>query len=208
MTSSVAEVSTQPCWRAAAVVPGTFAPSLTPRSWIDQGVITGLASGVTYLLTVITHDGIEILASRLPVQGADPAERQRKAVLMTNLAVIPVGLAVQRALSRRPAEPTLRGLTRQVGWRTAVTGVGGAALAGARGLMSILDRRVGAGGRLERFPMAVPTGLALALAVEWQRSRGADEPLARARRRGNSHAAAFARRCRRHGRAGHGARLR
>ena len=163
---------------AAAVVPGTFAPSLTPRTWIDQGVITGLASGVTYLLTVITHDGIEILASRLPAQGADPAERQRKAVLMTNLAVIPVGLAVQRALSRRPAEPTLRGLTRQVGWRTAVTGVAGAALAGARGMMSILDRRVGAGGRLERFPIAVPTGLALALAVEWQRNRGADEPLA------------------------------
>ena len=94
---------------AAAVVPGTFAPSLNPRTWIDQGVITGLASGVTYLLTVITHDGIEILASRLPVQGADPAERQRNAVLLTNLAVIPVGLAVQRALSRRPAEPTLRG---------------------------------------------------------------------------------------------------
>jgi uncharacterized membrane protein len=163
---------------AAAVVPGTFAPSLTPRTWIDQGVITGLASGVTYLLTVITHDGIEILASRLPVQGMGRAERQRKAVLMTNLAVIPVGLAAQRALSRRPAEPTLRGLTRQVGWRTAVTGVAGAALAGAQGMTSILDRRVGAGGRLERFPIAVPTGLALALAVEWQRNRGPDEPLA------------------------------
>jgi uncharacterized membrane protein len=160
---------------AAAVVPGTFAPSLTSRSWVDQGVITGIASGVTYLLTVITHDGIEIVASRLPLAGADPADRQRRAALLTNLAVIPAGLAVQRALSRRPAEATLRGLTRQAGWRTAVTGVAGAALAGAQGAMSALDRRIGAEGRLERFPIAVPTGLALALAVEQQRNRASDD---------------------------------
>jgi uncharacterized membrane protein len=162
----------------AAVVPGTFAPSLTSRSWVDQGVITGFASGVTYLLTIITHDGIEVVASRLPLAGVDPADRQRRAVLLTNLAVIPAGLAVQRALSRRPAEATLRGLARQAGWRTAVTGVAGAALAGAHGAMSVLDRRVGAGGRLERFPIAVPTGLALALAMEWRRHRASadDDP--------------------------------
>ncbi|HEY9377083.1 MAG TPA: alpha/beta-hydrolase N-terminal domain-containing protein, partial [Jiangellaceae bacterium] len=78
---------------ASAAVPGTFAPSLTPRSWGDQGVITGFAAGVTYLLTVITHDGIELVAARLPVRGPNPAERQRRAVVLTNLAAIPVGMA-------------------------------------------------------------------------------------------------------------------
>ena len=156
---------------ASAVMPGTFARSLTPRSWIDQGVITGFAAGVSYLITIITHDGIELVASRLPIGGPNPAERQRRAVLLTNLAVIPAGLAVERALPRRPAEPTVRGLVRQTGWRTGFTGIAGAALAGAQGGMAALDRRLGAGGRLARFPMAVPTGLALALTIEWQRHR-------------------------------------
>jgi uncharacterized membrane protein len=156
---------------AAAVVPGTFAPSLTPRSWVDQGVITGFAAGVTYLLTVIAHDSIELVAARLPVDGPTAAERQRRAVLLTNLAVIPAGLAVERALPRRPAESTARGLARQVGWRTMVTGIAGAALAGAQGGMAAVDRRLETGGRLARFPVAVPTGLAIALAVEWQRHR-------------------------------------
>ena len=50
---------------ASAVVPGTFAGSLSRRSWVDQGVITGFTTGLTYLLTLLTHDGIEVLASRL-----------------------------------------------------------------------------------------------------------------------------------------------
>jgi uncharacterized membrane protein len=156
---------------ASAVVPGTFARSLTHRSWIDQGVITGFAAGVTYLLTVITHDGIEIVAARLPIDGPTPAERQRRAVLLTNLAAIPAGMAVQRSLVRRPAEPTTRGLARQAAWRTMVTGIAGAALAGSQDVMSALDRRLDTGGRLARFPVAVPTGLGLALAVEWRRHR-------------------------------------
>jgi uncharacterized membrane protein len=156
---------------ASAVVPGTFARSLTPRNWVDQGVITGMAAGIHYLLTVITHDGIELVAARLPVDGPSPAERQRRAVLLTNLAAIPAGLAVERALTRRAAEPTVRGLARQTGWRTTFTGIAGAALAGAQGLMNTMDRRLGAGGWLARFPVAVPTGLGIALAVEWQRHR-------------------------------------
>jgi uncharacterized membrane protein len=156
---------------ASAVVPGTFARSLTARSWIDQGVITGLAAGAHYLLTVIAHDGIELIAARLPLDGPSPAERQRRAVLLTNLAAIPAGLVVERVLPRLPAEPTARGLARQLGWRTMMTGFAGAALAGAQGMMSAIDRRLGAGGMLARFPVAVPTGLGLALAVEWQRHR-------------------------------------
>ena len=60
---------------ASAVVPGTFAGSLSRRSWVDQGVITGFTTGVTYLLTLLTHDGIEVLGVAL---GADTAARNRR----------------------------------------------------------------------------------------------------------------------------------
>ena len=162
---------------ASAVVPGTFAGSLSRRSWVDQGVITGFTTGLTYLLTLLTHDGIEVLASRLapalPLgSDATAADRQRRAVLLTNLAVIPAGIAVQRAIARRPGERTVRGLARQAAWRTTLTGIGGSALAAAQTVTTLLDERLGAGGRLARFPVAVPTGLAIAQAVEWQRLRG------------------------------------
>jgi uncharacterized membrane protein len=162
---------------ASAVVPGTFARSLTPRSWVDQGVITGVATGATYLLTVVTHDGVELVASRIAPKlplGADAsaADRQRLAVLCTNLAVIPAGAAMRRALKRQPGERTVRGLARQAAWRSMVTGIAGAVLAGAQGATSRLDSRLDAGGRLMRFPVAVPTGLGIALALEWQRQRG------------------------------------
>ncbi len=162
---------------ASAVVPGTFAGSLSRRSWVDQGVITGFTTGLTYLLTLLTHDGIEVLASRLaPIlplgSDATAADRQRRAVLLTNLAVIPAGIAVQRAIARRPRERTVRGLARQAAWRTTLTGIGGSALAAAQTVAILLDERLGAGGRLARFPVAVPTGLAIAQALEWQRTRG------------------------------------
>jgi hypothetical protein len=159
---------------ASAGVPGTFARSLTPRNWVDQGLITGIAAGMTYLLTVTTHDGIEFVASKfaptLPLlRDASAADRQRVAVLCTNLAVIPVGLAVQRALVSRPGEPTVRCLTRQAAWRWAATGFAGAALAAAQGGAAVVDRGLGIGGRLTRFPIAVPAGLAIALVTESRR---------------------------------------
>jgi uncharacterized membrane protein len=162
---------------ASAVVPGTFAGSLTPRSWVDQGVITGFTTGVTYLLTLLTHDGIELIASRvapkLPLgSDATAADRQRRAVLLTNLAVIPAGFAVQRAIARRPRERTVRGLARQAAWRTTVTGIGGAALAAAQTATTLLGDRLPAGQWIARFPIAIPTGLAIAQTVEWQRLRG------------------------------------
>ena len=41
---------------ASAAVPGTFARSLSPQYWVDQGLITGLSAGTHYLLTILAHD--------------------------------------------------------------------------------------------------------------------------------------------------------
>ena len=47
---------------AAFVVPQSFASSLTPRSWTDQGIITGLDTTLNYLLTATTQDVVEAAA--------------------------------------------------------------------------------------------------------------------------------------------------
>ena len=126
---------------ASAMVPETFARSLSARSAVDQGIVTGLSTGLHYLLTVGTQDTLQAVAAELAANTPPGAERtggrgNAALTLLADLAAIPLGLAVQRALPPRPGEPMLRGALRQSGWRVAVTGLGGALLlatqAGAR----------------------------------------------------------------------------
>jgi hypothetical protein len=108
--------------------------------------------------------------------------RQRNLTLLADLAVIPIGLALQRALPPRPGEPMARGLLRQTGWRFVLTGVGGTLLLAAQAGTRALDARLGAGGRIASFPVAVPVGLGVAYLVDRRRTaavapeEGAREP--------------------------------
>ena len=94
---------------------------------------------------------------------------QRMPVLTADLAAVPLGLALEAVLPSRPGEPVLRGMLRQVGWRLAVTGVGGSLLTVAETGMERLDQRLGAGGRVASVPVAVPVGLGLAFVLERRR---------------------------------------
>ena len=165
---------------AAFVVPGSFASSLTPRSWTDQGIITGLDTTLNYLLTATTQDVVEAaaggVAPRLPwLRAAPPAARQRAAAFLLDLAIVPLGVAAQRALPRVLDESVARGLVRQAAWRTTTTGAGAAVFAAVQFGTDALDRRVGAGGRIAGFPVAVPAGLALAAAVDHVRKARSDD---------------------------------
>ena len=156
---------------AASVIPETFASSLTPRSWTDQGIITGLAAGLEYLLTVTAQDGVEavaaVLAPRMPwLDTVWPVARRRAAGLIVDLAAVPVGVAAQRLLTRQPDEPVRRGLLRQAAWRTTRTGAAATILTVLQVGTDALDDRLDAGGRIARLPVAVPAGLALALALD------------------------------------------
>src|SRR5215212_10085907 len=156
---------------AAFVVPGSFASSLTPRSWTDQGIITGLDTTLNYLLTATTQDVVEAaaggVAPRLPwLRAAPPAARQRAAALLLDLAIVPLGAAAQLALPRAADESVARGLVRQAAWRTTTTGAGAALFAAVQFGADALDRRIGTGGRIAGFPVAVPAGLALAALVD------------------------------------------
>lgn len=169
---------------AAAMVPVTFSASLSVRSWLDQGLITGLASGGTFLLTVVAQDAIDTwgagLAPLLPEKWSDEG-RRRVATLLLDALAVPVGIGVVVLLRDRDPEPLWRGLVRQSGWRFAVTGAAGATLGVSSGVMRGLDRAVGAQGRVAAFPLAVPAGLGIMALVEALRQQqtppdGATDP--------------------------------
>lgn len=157
---------------ASGIVPGTFARSLSARSAVDQGIVTGLATGLHYLMTVGTQDALQAAAAEL-AGAKDRGVRQRKLTLLADLAVIPLGLALQRALPPRPGEPMARGVLRQTGWRFVLTGVSGTLLLAAQAGTRALDARLGAGGRIASLPVAVPVGLGVAYVVDRRRAAAA-----------------------------------
>ena len=112
---------------AAAGAPGSFEPSLVPRSISDQAVITGLTTVLSYTLTTGTQDLLTVVGSGIArwLPGASAADRRRAATLLMDATAVAIGVAAQRVVARQPAESVARGLTRQVAWRLGVTGVGG-----------------------------------------------------------------------------------
>src|SRR4051812_36896083 len=153
---------------AAAMAPGTFAPSLSQRSVLDQGLVSGLATGLHYLLAAGAQDAVEATA-RFLTDGAGPPAvspaRKRAATIAVDCAAVPLGLAVLRALPARADDP-LRGAVRQAAWRIGATGLGGAALGAARIGAQALDDRLKFGGRLASVPMAIPVGLGVAYVLD------------------------------------------
>ena len=156
---------------AAAGAPGTFEPSLVPRGVMDQALITGLTTVVSYTLTTGTQDALAAVGSGLArwMPGTSGPDRRRAATVLMDLAAISTGVAVHRALPRRAAEPVLYGLARQIAWRLGVTGVGGIAFTLTGRGMHRLDDLLRANGRLLAVPVALPVGLALGLVVDARR---------------------------------------
>jgi len=156
---------------ASAAAPATFARSLSERTWLDQGIITGLATGTHYLVSVVAQDAIDIggsmLANVLPFpESWSPAERRRAAILLLDVAVVPVGLGLAAFFRFRDNDTTVRTLVRQIGLRLGVTGTGATLLTGALAATRVLDERIGAGGRIARLPVGVPVGLVTSVVVE------------------------------------------
>ena len=154
---------------ASGIVPGTFARSLSVRSAADQGIVTGLSTGLHYLLTVGTQDALQAAAAEF-AGAKNRGGGRRNLTLFADLAVIPVGLAVQRALPPRPGEPMARGLLRQTGWRLVLTGAGATLLLAAQAGTRALDARLGAGGRIASLPVGVPVGLGVAYVLDRRRA--------------------------------------
>ena len=150
---------------AAAMAPETFSPSLSRRSALDQGLVTGLATGLHYLLSVGTQDALAVAGHALP--GRAGARGHGGCGLPRGTR----SLAVQRAMPPRPGERPVRGAARQAVWRLGATGLSGALLAGAEAGVRALDARLGAGGRLASIPLALPVGACVSAVLARQRRR-------------------------------------
>ena len=140
---------------AAAMAPGTFAPSLSARTALDQGLVTGLATGLHFLLAAGAQDAL-VATARFLVDGTPSPAARRTATIAVDAAAVPVGLAVLRALPPRADDP-LRGVVRQAAWRLGSAGLGGALLSGAQAGTRALDDRLRLGGRLARCPSHFPS---------------------------------------------------
>src|SRR5690349_5255979 len=156
---------------AAAGAPGSFEPSLVPRSVLDQAMITGLTTVLSYTLTAGTQDVLEAIGSGFErwMPGASMTDRRRAATVVMDVAAISTGVAVHRALPRRRAEPVLHGLARQAAWRLGVTGIGGIVFVLAGRGTQRLDDLLHARGRLLAVPVGLPAGVALGLVIEAHR---------------------------------------
>ena len=164
---------------ASATVPGTFTRSLSERTWVDQGIITGLSTVTQYVVSVVAQDGIDIggslLARILPFpQSWSDEQRRRAATLLLDVTVVPIGLGLAGLFRFRDNDDQARALVRQVGLRLGVTGTGATLLSGALAATKAMDDRLSAGGRLARFPVGLPVGLAMSVIVD--RLRQAHHP--------------------------------
>ena len=161
---------------AAGVVPTTFTRSLSERSWKDQGLITGLATGSHFLLTVLAQDIIDTagtaVSTVLPFPDSWSLERRAlAATLLLDIAAVPAGFGVVALIDARDHEPTARAVARQAGWRFGLTGLGATILAGTVAMQRGLDTRLGADGRIARLPIGIPVGLATSAVIERIRQR-------------------------------------
>src|SRR4051812_32285656 len=95
---------------AAAMGPGTFARSLSARSALDQGLVTGLSTGLHYLLAVGAQDALGAAVHAF-ADGGTPVTRRARTVA-ADWAAAPVGLAILWALPPRAEDP-VRGVLRQ-----------------------------------------------------------------------------------------------
>ncbi|HET9630866.1 MAG TPA: alpha/beta-hydrolase family protein [Terrabacter sp.] len=160
---------------ASVVTPSTLAPSLSKRSWQDQGLITGLSTGGHYLLALTSQDVIDVIAraaaGAATTWGLFPQDwpderRTAAAALGCEVGMVPVGLGLTAYLDRRGVRTARQGLERQLAWRMGATALSGTVLIGATAGVRRLDRALGAGGRLAALPLSIPVGLAAAAVID------------------------------------------
>ena len=167
---------------ASFVTPSTLAPSLSKRSWQDQGIITGLSTGSSYLLALTAQDVIDVVARGVATWAVFPdrwpdQRRRSVAVMGCELAMAPLGLGAAAYLDRRGVDTAREGLLRQAAWRMGATALCGSVLIGATAGVRTLDRVVGADGRLAALPLSIPVGLATSAIIERARRTGSEAGL-------------------------------
>ncbi len=163
---------------AAASVPPSFARSLSQRTWKDQGLVTGLSAGTTFLLTVITQDAIDTIGAGLGTALPLPEkwsleQRERAGILLADALAIPAGQVLSALVSFDYSESSRRSLIRQAGFRLSLVGIGGVIAQGSDLALSGIDSHFDTNGWVSRIPLAIPLGLLTTTVNERIRQRHA-----------------------------------
>lgn len=155
---------------SAVRVPVSFEPSLMPRPWLDQGIVSGASLTASYGVTVLAQEAIDAAVARLAVRAGLTPVGRRASTGAANLAAVACGLAVRRLLPWSPGERLARSVVRTSAEEIARGGVSGAAAAVTLQLVEVVNRRQSRV-RLRHDPTLALTGAVSALAVELRRRR-------------------------------------
>ncbi|MGD9891194.1 MAG: alpha/beta-hydrolase family protein [Dehalococcoidia bacterium] len=161
---------------AAAGVPLTFQRTLMPRNTVDQGIVTGVSTALTYLLAAVAHDAIEVVAARLagPPANHDAHDTSvRRTALGLHIAAAVCGLALQRTVPERRYEPLTRSALRTAGHWIAGSAASAAAVSATEEVLHTLDRRGRVDLGLRHLPATLVAGGVMAAISEYGRHRRA-----------------------------------
>ena len=144
-----------------------------PRSALDQGLVTGLATGLHYLLAAGAQDAL-VATARFLADGTRPGRARAARSRST---------APRCRSGSRCCGPCRRGPTTRSGGSSARRPGGSAPPASAARCSAgretgarALDDRLRLGGRLASVPLALPVGLGVAYVVDRLRGERAGEP--------------------------------
>ncbi|MGH2598316.1 MAG: alpha/beta-hydrolase family protein, partial [Dehalococcoidia bacterium] len=144
------------------------------RSTIDQGIVTGVSTALSYLLTAVAHDAIEVVAARLvsPPVGHEAGDAAvRRAALGLNIGAAVIGFAMQTAFSERRYEPLTRAAARAGGSWIATSGLSAVVVAITQEWLHALDNRTKGDLRLRHLPAPLVAGGVAAAVIEFRRHR-------------------------------------
>lgn len=159
---------------AAANVPRTFQRTLMPRSVSDQGIATGLSTGIDYAAASLIQDAIEAIAMLAThSRKTDVADdiKWRRLTLALDVAAIGAGLSIQSAFRHRDGEHLSRGAARATGYWLSLGAFGGAVIGAAQELLGAAEASSLPTGKIRSFPVAIPAAAVIASLVDLDRRR-------------------------------------
>jgi uncharacterized membrane protein len=159
---------------AAAGLPLTFQRTLMPRSTLDQGIVTGTSTALSFLLTGLVQDGIEAFAGWVldPMGDIELDDaRVRRTSLALDLGTLATGYAIQMAFRQRPNEPLRHAAARAGGYWVAVGGISALAVGLTQEWLQSIESRNKRDLKLRHVPASLLAGGVTAGLAEYLRHR-------------------------------------
>ncbi|MGD9893251.1 MAG: alpha/beta-hydrolase family protein [Dehalococcoidia bacterium] len=159
---------------AAAGMPLTFQRTLMPRSTLDQGIITGASTALSFLATALVEDAVEAFAARVvdPSDGGVLDDQQvRRVSLALDAGAMMTGFALQMAFRQRPYEPYWTAAVRTGGYWTAVGGISALAVGITQEWFQSIEDRTKRDLKLRYLPAPLVAGGVTAAIAEFLRHR-------------------------------------